>query len=646
MDLQILVGGRSAGPGRAFVQMSGLLFGLWAAVGLCRIALPATGLRAQYFANASWSGPPARVDVDRTISTRQLSRGWRSTPPDAFSVRWSGYLLVGRSGDYTFTLTSDDGSQLYLDGALVVDNGGTHGPIARSGRVRLESGSHAIVLEYVQIGGPYLFEWSWAIGDEPTNHVPDWRLSPRRSSYGVLLAQRWAGWLWPYVTLAALVIACYAAFSRVRWPVVLEPFSRPAVVDSMLILVSLVVLYFTTPFAIEGDGAVKFDALSELLANGALSRMAASMIGPLASAPLWWIGSLHGTSDWWCARFNFLLFVLGLTGFYFALTPQIDRRIVLRFLLILTVASMFPHHNSRYYGEVFTALLVAVGLACVTVKGTSWGWAPAVIGAANTPASVVGLAIVAIERTLRRRELRHLVPVVAAVGLVIAEAWWRRGAPFVTGYEGNAGARTVLPYSGRPGFSYPFFFGLLSILLSFGKGIFFFAPGLLLLMRRDSASARPERDLELSWLLFLSGLVLVYSSWWGWYGGGFWGPRFFLFASVPAAYGLARRFHGSTESAVCEIVGIACLMWSVWVGVNGLVYGFDDPEICTANHYALEFLCWYTPEYSALFRPLIVRRPLESYEYGLLAYFLFIALYLIVSRLIQVRVRKPRVSGS
>ena len=35
---------------------------------------------------------------------------------------------------------------------------------------------------------------------------------------------------------------------------------------------------------------------------------------------------------------------------------------------------------------------------------------------------------------------------------------------FQSGYAGNSGAVTLLPYSGLPGFSYPFFLGLFSIL--------------------------------------------------------------------------------------------------------------------------------------------------------------------------------------
>ena len=60
---------------------------------------------------------------------------------------------------------------------------------------------------------------------------------------------------------------------------------------------------------------------------------------------------------------------------------------------------------------------------------------------------------------------------------ILLEAWIRRGSPFATGYENERGLRTLLPYSGLPGFTYPFVLGVLSSLFSFGKGLLFFAPG-------------------------------------------------------------------------------------------------------------------------------------------------------------------------
>lgn len=37
---------------------------------------------------------------------------------------WTGWIQAPASGTFTFYLESDDGSRLYIDGVLRVDNGG------------------------------------------------------------------------------------------------------------------------------------------------------------------------------------------------------------------------------------------------------------------------------------------------------------------------------------------------------------------------------------------------------------------------------------------------------------------------------------------------------------------------------------------
>ena len=407
--------------------------------------------------------------------------------------------------------------------------------------------------------------------------------------------------------------------------------------DLALVGIGLVLIYALSPFAIHGDGAVRFDALSQLLARGDVSTTPYSLVGPLISAPLWLVGHLHGTSDWWSARFNFILFIGALGAFYRVFVPDLGRRATLRFLLLLTTASMFPHHLGSYYGEAFTALFVGMGLAFVAARGAVRGWSLAVLGVANTPASLVGFGLAASGWASYRRHAKYLVPVAVAGALVMGEAWLRRGGPFVTGYESNAGARTVLPYSGLPGFSYPFILGVLSIFFSFGKGLLFFAPGLLFapaLLRQPSSAARTTLAL---WLLFLAGLVLVYARWWAWYGGVFWGPRFFLFASLPAALALVMWLRLPVRSWTAEAAALIVIVWSFWVGVNGAVYGLSgtEVEICTANQYALEFLCWYVPEFSPLLRPLLVPRALSAIEYTALAYAAVACLYVIGARVLD-----------
>jgi hypothetical protein len=61
------------------------------------------------------------------------------------------------------------------------------------------------------------------------------------------------------------------------------------------------------------------------------------------------------------------------------------------------------------------------------------------------------------------------------------------------------------------------------------------------------------------------------------------------------------------------------LAWSVWVGINGMVYGQLDMSICNVDPN-MEPYCWYTPEFSALFRPFIVPKTLNLMEKTLFAY--------------------------
>ena len=200
---------------------------LWALVTLARFAAPATGLRARYFSNNAWSGDAARTTVDALPSTSQLSRAWDYTPPERFSAIWTGSLAVGDAGDYTFTLTADDGARLYVNQQLVVDNSGPHGPLARSGRVRLTRGSHAVALYYAQSGGGYDLAWTWARDGGPTGPVPAWRLSPRPLPLPELAAIGVVRAAWPVLTFIVLLALWRGAYVRGWWPARSAPEPAP-----------------------------------------------------------------------------------------------------------------------------------------------------------------------------------------------------------------------------------------------------------------------------------------------------------------------------------------------------------------------------------------------------------------------------------
>lgn len=67
-----------------------------------------------------------------------------------FAIDFRTEFWIRRPGEYTFELTSDDGSCLYIDDQKVIDNDGQHAAITRRGKVRLEAGSHRIRVSYYQ----------------------------------------------------------------------------------------------------------------------------------------------------------------------------------------------------------------------------------------------------------------------------------------------------------------------------------------------------------------------------------------------------------------------------------------------------------------------------------------------------------------
>jgi hypothetical protein len=71
-----------------------------------------------------------------------------------FAIDYAGRFWIEKPGKYQFKLMSDDGSKLYVDDHQVINNDGTHPPVAREGRVALKSGVHHIRVSYFQ--GPRL----------------------------------------------------------------------------------------------------------------------------------------------------------------------------------------------------------------------------------------------------------------------------------------------------------------------------------------------------------------------------------------------------------------------------------------------------------------------------------------------------------
>ena len=99
----------------------------------------------------------AGVIYIRTLSIQE--RDWRANFPgvpghDAWlAVDYHGDFSAERPGAYRFTLDSDDGDRLIIDGRTIVDTPGDAGGVSASGVVALAAGRHTLRAQYVQAPG-------------------------------------------------------------------------------------------------------------------------------------------------------------------------------------------------------------------------------------------------------------------------------------------------------------------------------------------------------------------------------------------------------------------------------------------------------------------------------------------------------------
>ncbi|MEJ2422552.1 MAG: glycoside hydrolase family 3 C-terminal domain-containing protein [Acidobacteriota bacterium] len=147
-----------------------------------------SGLKAEYFSNADFSGKPELVRTDP-----QIQFDWNAAAPaqgvpmKAFSVRWSGTLTPPGPGAYTFQIRKfhcyrcsvDERVRVYLDGKLVLERSQSserrgRGVISSSGYTRrppepsfhmhfTDTKPHTFRLEYSHrsplFGAGLTFEW-------------------------------------------------------------------------------------------------------------------------------------------------------------------------------------------------------------------------------------------------------------------------------------------------------------------------------------------------------------------------------------------------------------------------------------------------------------------------------------------------------
>jgi|SRR5579862_1012691 len=130
-----------------------LAFCLLLAAGLMRAAH--SEISYDYFTGELHGVPDfstLKAEQSGTIAGFDHTLGGKSAEEN-YSIRFHGGLKIEKDASYTFYVTSDDGSKLWIDDKLVVDNDGDHAADEKSGKIKLAAGAHKIVLGFYQAGG-------------------------------------------------------------------------------------------------------------------------------------------------------------------------------------------------------------------------------------------------------------------------------------------------------------------------------------------------------------------------------------------------------------------------------------------------------------------------------------------------------------
>ncbi|HET6334017.1 MAG TPA: phospholipid carrier-dependent glycosyltransferase [Polyangiales bacterium] len=115
--------------------------------------------------------------------------------------------------------------------------------------------------------------------------------------------------------------------------------------------------------------------------------------------------------------------------------------------------------------------------------------------------------------------LALIAPMLAALGVSLWYNYARYGNAFEAGYS--------VERDGSFGFNTPIIVGLFGLVLSTGKGFFFYSPTALLGIVNARFFRAHRKEAVLLWAM-IAGTIAAHMKWWAWHGDWSWGPRFLV----------------------------------------------------------------------------------------------------------------------
>ncbi len=111
------------------------------------------GLICNYY-EGEWDSLPDFSEITPVFTKEVINFDLSSRlQTDYYGFQFTGLINIPANGVYVFYTESDDGSQLFIDDSLIVDNDGLHGMEEASGEIALAKGFHKIEVAFFEKGG-------------------------------------------------------------------------------------------------------------------------------------------------------------------------------------------------------------------------------------------------------------------------------------------------------------------------------------------------------------------------------------------------------------------------------------------------------------------------------------------------------------
>ena len=111
---------------------------------------------------------PAKKGNSYNISLKKID-----LPGGSYAMQFISNLKIDKAGKYTFYINSNDGSCLFIDNKMVIDNDSEHGARELSSEVELAEGMHSIRADYFQAGGGKVLAVSYSFGNSGKQFIPE-----------------------------------------------------------------------------------------------------------------------------------------------------------------------------------------------------------------------------------------------------------------------------------------------------------------------------------------------------------------------------------------------------------------------------------------------------------------------------------------